>query len=265
MSHIEEIINSISFLSTQGIINPPPITSFVGTIMEINTGSTGDIYAVVLPTDTNLNEVGYVQLSPSDTSLNFLPSVGARVTVNLFDAESGYIAQYGAVSSLSLAPGNKNYEGLCIVGDVVNKLNNLESTVNDLRNMILDFKSVYNAHTHEVASFGTPSTNLTPTYTDTAPSALTLTQKSDIENPQVVHGNGIPDNLSWYGQIQGTQALVTANQALVTIALGAITSFKLNNPGQAVPDALTSAYNQAVVNLQTQEQQLMDLQNNPPH
>jgi hypothetical protein len=267
MSYSDSIANSIAYLAQNSVLNDPLITNIVGVITKINTvtdinGTT--TFASVLPFDSTLNELGFVQLSPNNSSLNFTPSVGSTVIVNLFDENSGYISQYGAVSQVTLAPGSTNYSGMCIVGDVTTKLNNLESTVNDLRNMILDFQTIYNAHTHEVASFGTPSTNLQPTYDDTAPSALTLTQASDIENPQVTHGNGIPDQTAWYNNLQLIQNNIAQQQVFVKNALNAITSYQQANPGQPTPANLTSAYQQSTTILQNQEQTYINLTNNPP-
>lgn len=265
MSYSDSIANSIAFLAKNSTLNDVPITTIVGSITQINNDSDGNPYAVVTPLDPNLNQIGYVQLSPNNSSLNFVPSVGSRVTVSLFDENSGYIAQFGAVSSVSLAPGNTSYSGMCIVGDVTTKLNNLESTVNDLRTILIDLINQYNTHTHMVSSFGSPSTTTSDPNTDMAPSALTLTQATDIENPNVIHGNGIPDDTIWYNNVQLQQGIIADQQILVQTALNNISTFINSNPGQQIPAALTTNYQQQYNLLQQAEQNYINLTSNPPH
>jgi hypothetical protein len=66
--------------------------------------------------------------------------------------------------------------GLITISDLVTKLNNLENFCNELA-------GIYNSHTHEVVSVGSPTGPVVPLDENT----LTLTKQSDIEDTTITH------------------------------------------------------------------------------
>lgn len=238
MSDYDTLIKNIGYLAKIGE-NEAELnkTSVVGTVKSIESETNPDgtstfQYAIVTPIDTTLNDIPYVRLSADDSSLPLMvPAVGSVVFLTKLDDSSGIITHAGLVTKMNLAvsPNGHNYGGLPKISELTDKLNNLENTVNDLRTMIIDLKAVYNSHTHEVASFGTPSTNLTPTYTDNPPSALTLTQISDYENPVVVHGDSSQAVTSWFTQIDLLRQEIELQQIIVLDDLDAMGGTVNNN------------------------------------
>lgn len=138
-------------------------------------GATQAVVAEVVSIDTanrtamiNSNGVNYmVQMAPaSGDQLLQIPEIGSTVFVI-----DGIIVGFSDLSEIWLR--GTQHEGLVKVMDLVTKLNNLESLVNDLL-------SAFNVHTH--ASSGAP-----PVPTVTA-SPLIPTQPIDIQNEFVKHG-----------------------------------------------------------------------------
>ena len=238
MSDYDTLIKNIGYLAKIGE-NEAELnkTSVVGTVKSIESETNPDgtstfQYAIVTPADTTLNDIPYVRLSADDSSLPLMvPAVGSVVFLTQLDDSSGIITHAGLVSKMNLAvsPNGHNYGGLPKISELTDKLNNLENTVNDLRTMILNLQNVYNSHTHEVGAFYTPSTSLTPIYTDTAPSALTLTQISDYENPVVVHGDSSPAISSWFTQIDLLRIEIEQQQIIVLDDLDAMGGTVNNN------------------------------------
>ena len=70
------------------------------------------------------------------------------------------------------------FGGLVKIEDLITKLNNLESRVNDLA-------SAYQPHTHLSSAPGAPSGPPIVPWTKTP---LTNTTKNDLENPDITHG-----------------------------------------------------------------------------
>lgn len=134
-----------------------------------------------------------VQIIPRDKDGNIqkavviVPSVGAVVWVNMFNNDDGCIVGCSDISTIMMA-GDK-FGGLIKIEELVKKLNNLEDLVNDL-------SSKYNSHTHTVsvtttcpAGSGTGNGTAIVTTTPEA-TVLTPTQKTDIENSTIKHGDG---------------------------------------------------------------------------
>jgi hypothetical protein len=71
-----------------------------------------------------------------------------------------------------------NYDGIPIIGTLVQKLNNLENAFNQ-------FVILYNAHTHVETSTNT----LVPSTLNT--NVLINTTQTELENTTVLHGSGI--------------------------------------------------------------------------
>lgn len=108
-----------------------------------------------------------------------VPVDGSLVAVTLVNETDAFITMVSDVEQVYIA-GDEN-GGLVKVIELTEKLNNLENLVNDLI-------SKYNTHTHILTlSAGTGTAAPTTTQeTDT----LTPTQRANIENTKIQHGNG---------------------------------------------------------------------------
>lgn len=270
MSDYDTLIKNIGYLAKIGE-NEAELnkTSVVGTIKSIESETNPDgtstfEYAIVTPIDTTLNDIPYVRLSADDTSLPLMiPAVGSVVFLTQLDESSGIITHTSLVSKMNLAvsPNGHNYGGLPKISELTDKLNNLENTVNDLRTMILDLQTIYNSHTHQVAAFGVPSTNLTPTFTDTAPSALTLTQISDYENPVVVHGDSSTVISTWFDDINQLRIEIEQQQIIVDDDLDALYGQTGINSGKTPESSKWIKDSAILTNLTNQYKKLLQ---NPP-
>ena len=127
---------------------------------------------------------------PNDGFL-LIPSVESTVVVFSSNKHDYFIGQYSDIEKVKITIGqleilmteneillgDGSFDGLVKVGDLVTKLNNLENKVNSII-------ATYNAHTHLVASFGTPSAPPVAVITGT----LTPTIQSEIENTIIKQG-----------------------------------------------------------------------------
>jgi hypothetical protein len=106
-----------------------------------------------------------------------IPSVDSVVVVTMINKYTGYVAMFSDVDEIQL--NGDNYDGLVRIGELVDKLNNLENAFNQ-------HLAIYNAHIH---TGGTIMGNTAiPTVVDT--NILTPTQQIELENITVLHGNG---------------------------------------------------------------------------
>lgn len=106
-----------------------------------------------------------------------VPKDKSVVVVSQISNEVAYISMVSDVEQIYLA-GDDN-GGLVKVDDLVTKLNNLENKVNTII-------TTFNTHTHVASSFGAPTTPPPSPVVGT----LTPTQATDLENKNVLHGNG---------------------------------------------------------------------------
>lgn len=122
-----------------------------------------DLMDVRLMTDTS--KVGFL----------IIPKVDSYVIVSMINNEGGYVAMFSDVQEIQL--NGDNYDGIPIVGNLVQKLNNLENAFNK-------FVVLYNAHTHVETSTNT----LVPSTLNK--NVLTNTTTAMLRNATVKHGNG---------------------------------------------------------------------------
>lgn len=125
--------------------------------------------------DTEMEDVG-LQADPSD-GMVMEPKVDSTVVVGISTNLSAYVLLYSDIETISWKSGN--FGGLTKVIDLTNKLNNLENKVNTL-------VSTFNAHIHPGVTVGAGVTG--PSATPVV-GALTPTQRSDIENTKIKHGD----------------------------------------------------------------------------
>lgn len=118
-------------------------------------------------------------MTDPESGFLIIPSINSQVTVMNMGLGDSQVIQYSSVYSIQL--NGKNYGGLVIIADLVDKLNNLEKAFNKL-------VGDYNIHTHGGITTGT-SVTLTPIPIDT--DTLTLTVIPDLENTTVLMGSGI--------------------------------------------------------------------------
>jgi hypothetical protein len=103
------------------------------------------------------------------------PKVGSTVIVAFSTYNSAFVLMYSDVDSVQFMDGS--FKGIVKVIELTEKLNNLETLVN---NHLL----AYNTHTHLGVTAGFSASGITTPDTQ----HLTLTTKSDIENPLITHG-----------------------------------------------------------------------------
>jgi hypothetical protein len=125
--------------------------------------------------DADLLEVRL--MAQNETGFLIIPKVGSVVVVTMINKYTGYVAMFSEVEKIYL--NGDNYDGLVKIGDLVDKLNNLENAFNQ-------HLTIYNTHIH---SGGTIMGNTAvPSSLDT--NILTPTQQVELENITVLHGNG---------------------------------------------------------------------------
>jgi len=111
-----------------------------------------------------------------DDGVLIIPEVESSVCLIISDKTEPYISQYSEVKKIILLGGELG--GLVKVIELTEKLNNLENKVNSLL-------TVYNTHTHNVTAVGAPTgPNLSP-----EPGQLVVTDRDNIENKSITHGN----------------------------------------------------------------------------
>jgi hypothetical protein len=107
-----------------------------------------------------------------------IPKVGSLVIVSMINNEAGYVSLFSEVQEIQL--NGDNYDGIPIVGNLVQKLNNLENKFNA-------HIALYNAHVHPETSVNT----LVPSVPDTTNIIAPITTTADLKNLTVKHGNGV--------------------------------------------------------------------------
>lgn len=130
------------------------------------------------PADTNIEDV---VLSPdrNDGELK-IPSVGSTVVVAIGTEIGAFAFLWSDLDSITWKGGN--FGGLAKIEKLTEKLNNLENIVNSLI-------AKYNAHIHPaIDSVTAAPVTVSPTVTQQT-DVLTPTQKSDIENTTIKHGD----------------------------------------------------------------------------
>jgi hypothetical protein len=114
-------------------------------------------------------------MAKNQTGFYIIPEVDSQVIVCVQENLS-YITMFSTVQEIQL--NGDNYDGIPIIGTLVQKLNNLENAFNQ-------FVILYNAHTHVETSTNT----LVPSTLNT--NVLINTTQTELENTTVLHGSGI--------------------------------------------------------------------------
>jgi hypothetical protein len=128
-----------------------------------------------------------------DDGVLYIPTVGSTVIVTYSKFNQPYVSFFSELDKILYVVGNSvvkiidgaiqfndgSFGGLTKIAALTQKLNNLENLVNDLI-------SKYNSHTH-ILTLTSGTGTAAPTTTVEA-TTLTPTQRSDIENNLVTHG-----------------------------------------------------------------------------
>lgn len=126
------------------------------------------------PVSGGADLMGVKLMAKNQTGFYIIPKVDSHVVVCVQN-DLSFVTMFSEVQEIQL--NGDNYDGVPIVGNLVQKLNNLENAFNQ-------FVALYNAHTHVETSTNT----LVPSTLNT--NILTPTTKSMLENTTVLHGNG---------------------------------------------------------------------------
>lgn len=118
-----------------------------------------------------------------------VPAINSTVYIIMNPYINPFIISYGAISknviststsfnvnSPAITLNNDDYGGLIKVEDLVEKINNLENALNNLI-------TLYNTHTHVAAGSATSTTSSLDN------DVLQITNKEEIENPDIQHGS----------------------------------------------------------------------------
>lgn len=136
---------------------------------------TCDVTPITGKADTSVTDVS-LMTEVSDGELK-IPKVGSTVLVAISKDLTPFVFLWSDIDSITWKGGN--FDGLVKVLDLTAKLNNLENKMNTVI-------TSYNSHTHAGVTVGSGATAVpAPPIVGT----LTPTQKSDIENPLIKHGN----------------------------------------------------------------------------
>jgi len=129
------------------------------------------------PLDDAADLVSVRLMAQNEKGFLLVPKVDSAVIVSFLENKSPYISMVSEVSEIQL--NGDNYDGLVKINDLVDKLNDIENTLNT-------HIALYNAHVHSggtmMGSTGAPAALDTNT--------LTPTVKADLENITVKQGNG---------------------------------------------------------------------------
>jgi hypothetical protein len=132
-----------------------------------------DGYTCTVETLDTETEISDVRLqAESSNGILLKPKVGSFVIIAPYADFEYVVIMYSAADEIKLLDGS--FGGLVKVAALTDKMNAIESKVNDVISFI-------NTHSH--ASNGAPPS---PTFTG---GTLTETQRSDIENDKVTHGD----------------------------------------------------------------------------
>ena len=128
--------------------------------------------------DGGANLLGVKLLAQDQTGFLIVPKLDSTVMVSFENEATGYVSMFSEVEEIQL--NGENYEGLVRVADLTNKLNNLESDLNDLKQAFASWVVV-------PTDGGAALKAITSTWYG-AP--LSPTMQGEIENTTVKHGDG---------------------------------------------------------------------------
>ncbi len=152
--------------------------SVAGTVESVTTDPiTGDVNCVVQPFD--LEESKYLdiklQAAPGKGIL-IIPTVNSVVMISLINESTGYVSLFSDVDSIKFLDGS--FDGIVKINDLVTRMNIIEDDINDL-------KTVFSTWVVLAADGGAALKTAVTTWFG---SALTNTEKSDMENTKIKHG-----------------------------------------------------------------------------
>lgn len=185
---LKDILNRI----IDNRIQTQEIYSILGTVKSVDlTTNTCD----VTPIGDNIADVLGVRLnntlSTSAKGLITIPKVGSVVTVTFLSKSDAFVSMFSEIDSyalkitddvtLEVSEGDKfvfnggALDGMCLVNDVVTRLNNIENDINTLKTAFTSWVTVPN-------DGGAALKAVTASWYG---SSLILTNKSDIENTDI--------------------------------------------------------------------------------
>lgn len=117
-------------------------------------------------------------IADNKTGFLIIPKVGSVVIVTMTSQATGYVAMFSEVEEIQL--NGKNYGGLPQIEKMVDKYNNLENEINQLKQIFTTWTPVSN-------DGGAALKAIVSTW---ASQLMVTTQKQELENQTVKHGNG---------------------------------------------------------------------------
>jgi hypothetical protein len=156
-------------------IRPSKLCKVIGVSAENGDNMSCDVES--LDTGSLIEDV---RLTADNNFYGFVlvPTVGSMVEVSFNTDTDAFLSMVSQVDKVYL--NGNDYGGLVEVANLVTKLNNLENKVNDL---VLYSQT----HTHSGVTVGS---GITGTGTPPVTGNLTPTQRTNIENTTVQHGQG---------------------------------------------------------------------------
>jgi hypothetical protein len=154
-------------------VNEIPV-AVLGTVVSVDEA---EMTCEVKPIDDGAHYVGVYLASEANTSNMYKkPAIDSLVLISPMNESLYYVSMYSEIDEVWLK--GSQYDGLVKVGDLVTKLNNLESDINDLKTAFSTWVTVPN-------DGGAALKAITATWYG---STLTPTTQSDLENTTVKHG-----------------------------------------------------------------------------
>jgi len=139
-------------------------------------------FAELAPLNGDANILGVKLLAgTSSTPLLITPSKDSVVIATFLSRDTAFISLYSEIESVQIR--GDQYGGLIKIDDLVGKLNDIENKVNGL---ITKFNTHIHITTATISATAVPGVIAPPTTTETP--IAPITQKSDLENPEVKHG-----------------------------------------------------------------------------
>lgn len=132
-----------------------------------------------LPINGDADIFGVRVISDNKKGFLLIPKVGSVVIVSFLDNALPFISMFSEVDKIEI--NGSNYEGIVKVNELVTKINSLENLIN---NILTTLKNT----TIPLAPSGTyPFLPLYTAFSNIVP----ITNKNDLQNPKVLHGDGI--------------------------------------------------------------------------
>ena len=156
-------------------------------LCNVDSVNVADRSCMVTPINDNLASFRAELMAVTDDGMLCVPTKGRPVKVVFNELNSPTVIQYSQIDYIDFVGGKgiqlngKKYGGLVEVEPLVKKINALENLVNDL---IIKF----NSHTH-VTTCGAGAGSAAPTPTQEPNNITPVTDRADLENTLVQHGN----------------------------------------------------------------------------